>query len=118
MLFLIFKRQIIKYWSRAPWLTLLALLMLLYAAGYVVMRCTEPHDNPIRSLSTYTYFFAITVTTIGYGDVTPVSWPGRIAAGCIAFGGIGAAAVALGSVFTSVGNFIKMRDKGFLEFAI
>jgi voltage-gated potassium channel len=116
MLLLILKRRILKWWSRAPWLTLLFLLTALYLAGFLVMRLVEPDGNPIRSLPTYTYFFIITVTTIGFGDVTPVTSLGRTAAVAIAIGGIGTAAVALGSVFTSVGNFIKRREKGFLEF--
>ena len=116
MLFLLFKRKIQKWWSKAPWLTLLALLATLYVVGYVLMLWQEPAGSAIRSWSNYTYFFVITVTTVGFGDVVPVSTAGRLTAGLIAIGGIGAAAVALGSVFTSVGNFIKRREKGFLEF--
>ena len=78
MLLLIIKRRIINWWSKAPWLTLFALLSCLYVVGYGVMRWAEPVANPIRTLSTYTYFFVITVTTIGYGDVTPVSLAGRV----------------------------------------
>src|SRR5258708_5065435 len=116
MLFLLLKRRIQKWWSKAPWLTLLVLLTALYVVGYVMMRSQEPAGSRIRSLSTYTYFFVITVTTVGFGDVVPVSTAGRLTAGLIAIGGIGAAAVALSSVFASVGNFIKRREKGFLEF--
>jgi len=78
--------------------------------------CLEPASSPIRSLPTYTYFFVITVTTVGYGDVVPLSAAGRVTAALIAIGGIGAAAVALSGVFASIGNYIKRREKGFLEF--
>jgi len=116
MLFLLFKRRIQKWWSKAPWLTLLALLAALYVVGYVMMLWQEPASSVIRSLPTYTYFFVITVTTVGFGDVVPVSTAGRLTAGLIAIGGIGAAAVALGSVFSSIATYIKRREKGFLEF--
>ena len=69
--------------------------------------------DPIRSLATYTYFFVVTVTTVGYGDVVPVTVAGRLAAGMIAIGGIGAAAVALGKIFNSIGEYVRRREKGF-----
>ena len=80
------------------------------------MRWAEPASNPIRSLPTYTYFFLVTVATVGYGDVVPVTTIGRMAAGTIAIGGIGAAAVALGNVFNAIGNLIKRRERGFAAF--
>jgi voltage-gated potassium channel len=80
------------------------------------MRWAEPAGKPIRTLPTYTYFFLVTVTTVGYGDVVPETAVGRVASGLIAIGGIGAAAVVLGSIFTSIGNFVKRREKGFLGF--
>jgi len=116
MLFLLFKRRIQRWWSKAPWLTLFGLLAGLYVVGYAMMLLQEPASNPIRSLPTYTYFFVVTVTTVGFGDVVPISRIGRITAGIIAIGGIGAAAVALSSIFASVGNFLKRRERGFLEF--
>ena len=116
MFFLLIRKTIKRWWSKAPWLTLCILLVALYFIGYAVMFASEPAHSAIRSLPTYTYFFIVTVTTVGFGDVVPVSTLGRLAAAMIAVGGIGAAAVALGSVFTSVGNYIKRREKGFLEF--
>ncbi len=116
MLFVLFKRRLYRYWSKAPWLTLSAVFVALYVFGYAIMLWQEPAANPIRSLATYTYFFVVTVTTVGFGDVVPVSTAGRLTAGVIAIGSIGAAAVALGGIFTSIGNFIKRREKGFLEF--
>jgi len=113
--FLVLKRRIQKWWSRAPWATLAGLVAVLYFAGYAMMSWAESAGNPIRSLPTYTYFFLVTVTTVGYGDVVPTSAAGRVVAGVIAIGGIGAAAAAVGNFFTAIGNFVKRREKGFAE---
>jgi voltage-gated potassium channel len=115
-MFLLLRRAIVKWWSKAPWLTLCVLLAVLYVFGYAMMRWNEPPGNPIRSLSTYTYFFVVTVATVGYGDVVPLSTAGRLTAGAIAFGGIGAAAIALGQIFNSIGSYVRRREKGLLGF--
>jgi hypothetical protein len=54
----------VKWWSKAPWLTLCVLLGALYVFGYAMMRWKEPASNPIRSVATYTYFFIVTVATV------------------------------------------------------
>jgi len=115
-MFFFLRRRIQKWWSRAPWLTLGVLILALYVAGFIAMHWAEPAGAPIRSLPTYTYFFLVTITTVGYGDVVPVSSFGRLMAGTIAVGGIGAAAVTLGNVFTATVNFVKRREKGFAGF--
>jgi len=117
-LFLLLKRRVLTWWSKAPWLTLCAVLFVFYWLGFALIHWSEPPGNPIRSLPTYTYFFLVTVTTVGYGDVVPLSTVGRFTAGMIAIGGIGAAAVALGSLFSSIGNLVKRREKGFGAFAM
>jgi voltage-gated potassium channel len=58
----------------------------------------------------------VTVTTVGYGDVVPVTTAGRLIASAIALGGVGTAAVALGTIFSSIGNFVRRREKGFVDF--
>jgi voltage-gated potassium channel len=107
-------RTMHKLWTRAPWATLCALIVAMYFAGFGVMVWAEPASNSIRSLGTYTYFFIVTVTTVGYGDVVPVTAIGRAAANIIAIGGIGAAAVALGKIFNSIGDYVRRREKGLL----
>ena len=115
-MFLLVKRRVLKWWSRAPWLTLWVLVAGVYIVGYGMILWTEPFSSPIRSIATYTYFFVVTITTVGYGDVVPVTTAGRLAAGLIAIGGIGAAAVALGKIFNSMGEFVRRRERGLLGF--
>jgi voltage-gated potassium channel len=110
------RRNFHQLWRRAPWATLAGFVAAFYLAGYVLMLCFEPVTNPIRSFPTYTYFFIVTVTTVGYGDVVPVTTAGRFAAGAIAIGSIGAVAVALGRVFSAIGEYVRRREKGLIEF--
>src|SRR5579863_6551779 len=105
------RRRLHKLWRSASWVTLSAVIGALYLFGFVVIEWAEPAGNPIRSLGTYTYFFIVTVSTVGYGDVVPVTTAGRLTAGVIAIGGIGAAAVALGKIFTSLGEYVRRREK-------
>jgi len=113
---LVLRRKILKWWSRAPWLTILVLIGALYVGGFLMMRIAEPASNPIRELPTFTYYFLVTLTTVGYGDVVPVSVAGRFIAGMIAVGGVGAAAVAIGQLFNLMGEIIRRREKGYLAF--
>jgi voltage-gated potassium channel len=110
------RRRFQKVWSRAPWATLCSIIGTLYLTGYGLMLWAEPATNPIRSLATYTYFFIVTVSTVGYGDVVPLTTAGRLAAGFIAIGGIGAAAVILGKIFSSIGEYMRRRERGLLAF--
>jgi voltage-gated potassium channel len=57
-------------------LTLVAVLL-----GSVVMWIFDPRDFP--DLGTALWFTLQTVTTVGYGDVAPTSWIGRVVAGIV-----------------------------------
>ena len=39
----------------------------------------------VDSLSTAIYMCVVTVTTVGYGDITPQTWPAKVVSGCLCF---------------------------------
>ena len=75
------RRRLQRWWSKAPWLTLLALLALLHVLGYAMMLWQEPHGSQLRSLLTYTYFFVVTVTTAGRLTAAVIGGGGACQAG-------------------------------------
>ncbi|CAE7198522.1 KCNB2 [Symbiodinium sp. CCMP2592] len=64
-------------------LFMVCLIVLFFAA---VLYIVEPNDaNAVDSLPTSIWLCIVTVTTVGYGDVAPTTWPGRIVAGTLCF---------------------------------
>lgn len=57
------------------------------------------------SISQVLWWFPVTITTVGYGDLSPQSLTGRLLGLCVMFGGIGIASMMITGVIT------KMTDR-------
>ncbi|KAH3836518.1 hypothetical protein DPMN_109889 [Dreissena polymorpha] len=69
-------------------LTLLAMLLLVaVSVSASLIYFMEPRDR-IESISSGAYWAVITLTTVGYGDVTPVTGAGRVLASIMAICGV------------------------------
>ena len=72
-------RDLIELARKEKLSILLAWLVCLMAAGSVVFYYSEsPHNPGIKNYFDALYWSVISVTTVGYGDVAPVSLAGRI----------------------------------------
>jgi voltage-gated potassium channel len=71
-----------------------ALLMLSATLLYVVEGQAQP--EAFGSIPRAMWWAIATLTTVGYGDVAPVTWLGRVCAGFIAVLGIGLIAIPTG----------------------
>lgn len=95
------------------WLVILAALVSLYAGGFVGMTLlgeTEVAEN-------YTWWFCVTITTVGYGDYAPGTPGGRALAILIMFVGIGTIGLVIGKLaefLIDIGN-TKIKGNGCMQ---
>jgi voltage-gated potassium channel len=100
---------------KAGWAWIGTLLLALYVLGAVLMPSFEGRDSPLASIRDYTWWFVVTATTVGYGDIAPGSLGGRATAVVIMLLGIGVIAVAVAKLAESVIDFGRRRMKGLTQ---
>jgi voltage-gated potassium channel len=87
-------------------LVVLALVIILGSVMYLV----EGAENGFESIPDSIYWAIVTITTVGYGDISPVSPLGKFIASIIMFIGYGIIAVPTGIVTTEMA--LAIRTKG------
>ncbi len=90
--------------STHGWSIITSLLLLLYLCGYLLMF----FFNETAVVESYSWWFAVTITTVGYGDVYPVTAGGQGVAVIIMILGIGSIALLIGKIAEWV---IHMSEK-------
>ena len=80
----------------------------LYAGGLLVCcslieKWVEPPDSGFVTYGDSFWWGFVTLTTVGYGDITPVTPVGRIAAVCLMFGGVALLGVLAGTLASFFG---------------
>lgn len=71
------------------WFVAPSLLVLWVASAYGIWALEHGRNPALHSFGDALYWSAITITTVGYGDIQPVTPEGRVLAGLLAFLGIG-----------------------------
>src|ERR1700749_574544 len=105
--------QVLAEERRALYGTVLLLLcaMVFAAAAIHVVEGGAPGESPAFSTMPGSMYWAITtLTTVGYGDVTPITAWGRFIAGFTMVVGLGLFALPVGIVATGFVNSIHRRD--------
>ena len=90
-------------------LIVLALVVILGSVMYLV----EGQENGFHSIPESIYWAIVTITTVGYGDIYPVTALGKFIASIIMFIGYGIIAVPTGIVTTEMA--LASRNKGHLH---
>lgn len=86
----------------------LAILLVTYCLGFVVFQFTEPEGSALRTWQDYTWYYFVSASTVGYGDVSPSNNYGKLMGSVIIFAGVGSFGVLL-TMFTAVVS--KMSEK-------
>ena len=108
--FKIFYSFIHKRALRASLWFYLILTLILFLSGWHIMSVYE--GDKIISFSTYIYWFVTTISTVGYGDISPDTTQGRSITIIIMLMGIGLFSIIAGSLINLIINLKQKILKG------
>lgn len=91
-------------------LLLLCAMVFAAAAMHVVEGADKAANSAFATMPGSMYWAITTLTTVGYGDVTPITAAGRFIAGITMIVGLGLFALPVGIVATGFVNSIHRRD--------
>lgn len=111
MIFLMVRRMCNKALfklHRNTWLVILAVVVSLYLGGLVGLFLLGESDVT----QNYTWWFFVTITTVGYGDYAPATDMGRALAVVIMLVGIGTVGLVIGKVAEAMVELAQTKSKG------
>ena len=73
----------------------------------IVVRAEEPASSGFDTFGDAMWWALVTFTTVGYGDLYPVTAPGRLAGVLLMLGGI----ALIGSLAATLGSFLSASDR-------
>ena len=85
-------------------------LMLVIILGSV-MYLVENGENGFSSIPDSIYWAIVTITTVGYGDISPVTSLGKFVASLIMLMGYGIIAVPTGILTTEMALAVRQKDQ-------
>ena len=82
-------------------------LLLIIAAATSVALLERGHDSPLESYPDALWWSVVTITTVGYGDFSPITAGGRTVALILMLGGVG--------IFSAITANLTLRWSGKFE---
>lgn len=102
-----YRKALFKLYDHA-WVTLLITITISYIFGLLGMTAF----NETNIIDNYSWWFVVTITTVGYGDFFPITTGGKIIAGFIMASGIGAVAIIIGKLSELIISLAHKKNKG------
>ncbi len=92
--------------------------VLFFMASLVIMYSLEAGaGNPdIKDFFDVLYLVIITMTTVGYGDITPITTPGRFLAMFLGAGGLFLFSMSIATISAGFFNYVQMLRMGMISF--
>lgn len=87
----------------------LLLITILITSSLMYFAENEAQPEKFASIPDAIYWAVITLTTVGYGDFTPLTWPGRVISLFTAFLGVCTVAILTGIVASAFANQMARR---------
>lgn len=107
---------VLRQEARAVGAMLFILIVLVVFMGslmYLIEHPTQPHIFP--DIPTAMWWAIVTLTTLGYGDVTPVTPLGRLLGGVVAVAGVAMVALPSGILASGFSEQLRMRREEYSE---
>lgn len=116
-LFDVLVRRIYVAIATVSWSALFAVMLVHGLLSYILLAiCGEP--ELIGNLVGFIYFYVVTATTVGYGDMSPTTAAGRIASIVVIIpGAIAIFTAILGKAITDVGSIWRRRMNGYGDYS-
>ena len=106
-----FLREAIKSAAKKISIFMLAVLAIVIILGSV-MYIVETDENGFTSIPESIYWAIVTITTVGYGDIAPVTPTGKFIASVIMLLGYGIIAVPTGIITTEIALTTRSQKRG------
>jgi voltage-gated potassium channel len=90
---------------------LFSVCTLVCVEGTIVYVIESPYNEGFESIPQAIYWAVVTITTVGYGDVAPITFAGKLAATVIMLTGFAILAVPTGVVTAELGRQFQRDDR-------
>ncbi|HEY9392773.1 MAG TPA: ion channel, partial [Nocardioides sp.] len=98
------------------WVLPLAIIGFVFVTGWIAMALVQPGSDIVRPTN-YWWWFLVTATTVGYGDLFPETTGGRLVGAYVVFGSITTLAILFSRISAIIENAKGRRMRGEISFS-